>query len=198
MNPFLCIEGEKSVASLISILTAVPLWELAIIFFAKVAEVSLGTLRQILINKGFRKEGTFLSFFEISLWVFVASRVILGIMDAPIKGVMYSIGFATGVYLGSLLEERLAFGSVLIQVISSMAPGKNLAVFLRGKGYAVTTSEAEGKDDCKMVLMIFASRKGMEHIVKYIHDFDKEALVVTNEVSALYGGYFPKWKRIAK
>ncbi len=53
---------------LFSMLTAVPLWELAIIFFAKVAEVSLGTVRQILINKGFRKEGTFFSFFEIQFF----------------------------------------------------------------------------------------------------------------------------------
>jgi uncharacterized protein YebE (UPF0316 family) len=186
------------VVSVISVLTAVPLWELAIIFFAKVAEVSLGTLRQILINKGFRREGTFLSFFEISLWVFVASRVILGIADAPIKGVMYSIGFAAGVYIGSCLEERLAFGCVLVQMITSEDSGRNIAGLLRAKGYGVTTSHAEGKDSHKMVLMIFANRKGMKKMVKYIQEIDKGVLIVTNEVSSLYGGYFPKWKHVAK
>jgi len=183
---------------LFSMLTAVPLWELAIIFFAKVAEVSLGTVRQILINKGFRKEGTFFSFFEICLWVFVASRVILGIADAPIKGLMYSIGFAAGVYVGSRLEERLAFGNVLVQTITSELAGHRIAGFLREKGYGVTTSHAEGKDDCKMVLMIFSSRKRMKKIVQFIQEIDADALIVINDVSSLYGGYFPTWKRIAK
>ena len=77
------------ITSLISILTAVPLWELLLIFSAKMIEVSLGTLRHILINKGYRKQGTILSFFEIMLWVFVASTVINGIAEAPIKGLIY-------------------------------------------------------------------------------------------------------------
>ncbi|MEF3693228.1 MAG: DUF5698 domain-containing protein, partial [Acholeplasmataceae bacterium] len=84
-------------------LTQVPLWELVLIFSAKVIEVTISTMRIILIGKGFRKPGTILAVFEILLWVFVASTVINGVAEAPIKGVIYSIGFAIGVYIGSLL-----------------------------------------------------------------------------------------------
>ena len=78
----------------ISFLSAANPLELALIFFAKIIEVSLATLRQILINKGYRRVGTILSFFEILLWTFVASRVIIGITEAPVKGIVYSIGFS--------------------------------------------------------------------------------------------------------
>ena len=182
----------------IRILTAVPAWELVLIFFAKLVEVSMGTLRHILVNKGYRKEGTILSFFEISLWVLVASRVIVGLSETPIKAVIYSVGFAAGVYLGSRLEERLAFGNVLVQAITSECAGMLIASTLRGKGYGVTSVQAEGKENHKMVLMIFANRKRKELIIEHIKKIDKNVLIVTNEVSTLYGGYFPSWKHAVK
>jgi uncharacterized protein YebE (UPF0316 family) len=69
--------------AIINFLTAAPPLELMLILVSKVTEVALGTLRQILINKGYRRQGTILSFFEIILWTFIASRVIMGIAEAP-------------------------------------------------------------------------------------------------------------------
>ena len=47
--------------------TSTPAWELLLIFFAKIVEVSFATLRIILINKGNRKVGFFLALVEIFL-----------------------------------------------------------------------------------------------------------------------------------
>ena len=49
---------------------------LLIIFIAKAIEVTLTTLRIILVNRGFRTLGTALALVEITLWVFVAGNVI--------------------------------------------------------------------------------------------------------------------------
>lgn len=83
------------------------------IFLAKIIEVSIGTLRSILIVKGYRKTAVLLSLVEISIWVFVASRVITGLTESPYKGIAYALGFAAGVWCGSILEEKLAFGKIL-------------------------------------------------------------------------------------
>ncbi|OHE38928.1 MAG: hypothetical protein A2013_00205 [Tenericutes bacterium GWE2_38_8] len=179
-------------------LTSVPLWELSLIFFSKIIEVTIGTMRVILISKGYRKPGTFLAIFEILLWVFIASRVIMGITETPMKGVVYSLGFAIGVYIGSLLENRVAVGKILIYVILNKESALSVCQALRASGNGVTSIDAHGKDDDRTVLMIFANRKNKPVIIKVVESMDPKALIVSNEVSILNGGYVSPWRRIAK
>ncbi|HCC36826.1 MAG TPA: hypothetical protein DEQ14_04015 [Treponema sp.] len=173
---------------IIKFLTAAPPLELVLILLSKTIEVTISTLRQILINKGYRREGTFLSFIEIILWTFVASRVIMGIAQAPIKGIVYSIGFSIGVYMGSRIEGIIAMGKVMIQTIVSQVNAGPISASLRERGYAVTTMEARGRDSAKAVLMIFANRKGKEEIIEEIRRLDGTAMIITNDITTLYGG----------
>ena len=184
--------------TILNFLTQVPFWELALIFFAKIIEVSISTMRIILIGKGFRTPGTILAIFEIFLWVFIASRVIMGIADAPMKGIVYSLGFAAGVYIGSLLEQRLAVGKVLIHVIIDPEEGNELTQYLRHLGHGVTTLDGHGKDMDRMVLMMFANRKNKAQIIELVQSNYPKALIVSNDVSLIYGGYVSPWRRIAK
>ena len=182
----------------INFLTAASPLELTVIFFAKIIEVAVGTLRHILITKGYRREGTLLSFVEILLWTFVASRVIIGIAEAPIKGIVYSIAFSIGVYLGSRIEGYIAMGRVLIQTIVSKESAAIMTGCLRDKGHAVTTMKAQGRDSEKEVLMIFANRKGKEEIIKNILLLDKSAMIITNDVSTLHGGTITAARKLLK
>ena len=183
---------------IIEILTAVSPFELAFILFAKSIEVTIATLRSILINKGYRKQGTLLSFIEVLLWVFVASRVITDLSSAPIKAIMYSIGFSVGVYLGSRIEGMIAMGRILIQIIISKENAGQVIDNMREKGYAVTTMEAQGRDSEKTVLMIFANRKGKEEIITEIHKIDSTAMIITNDVSTLHGGTIATSRKLFK
>ncbi|MDD3106506.1 MAG: DUF5698 domain-containing protein [Bacilli bacterium] len=173
--------------------------ECLLIFFARIIEVSMGTLRIILINKGYRKPGVVLAFFEVLMWIFVASQVIAGINEEPIKAIVYSFGFASGVYVGSRIENYLAFGKVLIQVITDTRMGTIITDVMRADGLGVTTIKGTGKDAEKTVIMIYANRKGKDMIVKKIHEIDEHAMIVTNEVSTM-GGYFSGygWRRFTK
>jgi len=177
--------------------TASPL-ELFLIFISKIVEVAISTLRIILISKGYRRQGTILSFLEILLWVFVASRVIMGITEAPIKGIVYSVGFSIGVYVGSLIEGRIALGRVLVQVIVAKDNSSSLVKGLREKGYAVTSIAAYGRDSEKVVHMIFANRKGKEEIVNDILELEASAMIVINEISTMYGGTIGAVKKFLK
>ena len=183
---------------IVSAVIAVHPLELFLIFILKTVEVAVATLRSILINKGYRREGTLLSFIEVLLWTFVASRVIMGMADAPIKGIMYSLGFSLGVYVGSRIESRIAMGRVMIQAIVSMEFSAPIIDKLREKGYAVTTMEAQGRDSQKTVLMIFAKRKGKEEIIGEIHQLDETAMVITNDVTYLRGGTIAAVKKLLK
>lgn len=183
---------------IINFFTQVPFWELMLILLAKIVEVSLATLRVILIAKGFRKLGTILSIFEILLWVFVASTVINGIGEAPVKGLVYSVGFTVGVYIGSVLENKLAVGQIMIHVITSKENGTNITEVIRQNGFGATEMNAKGMDSEKLVLLVFANRKNSQQIMRTIEAADPHAVVVSNEVSLLHGGYVNPLRHIAK
>lgn len=184
--------------AIVDFFTAVPFWELLLIFVAKIVEVTMGTMRIILISKGYRKQGTALAVVEILLWVFIASSVIKGVSEAPIKGIVYSIGFALGVYVGSFIENRLAVGKVLLQVISDKVGADIIVNILRVNGHGVTSLDAHGKDSERTVLMIFANRKNKQVILDIIKEADEKAVVVANEVSIVSGGFVSPWRKLAK
>jgi uncharacterized protein YebE (UPF0316 family) len=183
---------------IVNFFTAVPLWEILLIFVAKSIEVSIATLRIILVNKGFRKEGVIISFFEIILWIIIVSSVLNGITEAPIKALAYSAGFSLGIYFGSKIENKLAFGKVLIHAISSKKTAEKLACLIRESGYGVTSLDAHGKDVDRTVLMIFANRKGKEEIIKLIEKESPDAMIVSNDVFVIRGGFITPFRRLAK
>ena len=183
-------------------LASIPVWglviEIAIIIVFKIIEVAIGTVRGILIVKGFRKIGVFLSIFEILLWVFIASRVITGLADEPLKGIAYSIGFASGVYIGSLIEQRLAFGMLMIQIITNVETEKEIATKLRDRGYGVTSVNAEGRSETRKILMVFANRYGSHVISEDVQQINPQAVVVVSDISSLKGGFISKRRSIMK
>lgn len=162
------------------------------IFLAKIVEVSIGTLRSILVVKGYRKVAVLLALIEISIWVFVASQVITGLAASPYKGIAYALGFSAGVWVGSILEEKLAFGKILVQVITSEEKGDIICSTLRAEGLGVTTMEAQGKDEKRKVLMIYTNRRGSKKIAKDILAIDPNAMIVKNDISSLTGGHITK------
>lgn len=172
--------------------------EILIIFVAKIVEVTIGTLRQILVVKGYRKSAVLLAIMEIFLWVFIASKVITGLSEKPLNGIAYGLGFAAGVYLGSIIEQKLAFGMLLVQTITTDKKGGEIASALREKGYGVTTVDAKGKVDSRKILMIYANRRGSQEIVEQILLIDPTAMIVTNDVGTLSGGYIRLKKSLFK
>lgn len=182
----------------IHILTVTSIWELSLIFFAKIIEVSIGTMRIILISKGYRKLGTGLALVEITLWVFIASGVINGITESPMKGIVYSFGFAAGVFIGSLIEQKLAFGKVLIQTITTPKYGNPISEHLRDEGYGVTIIDGHGKDEDRIILMIFANRKSVRHVLKGIKEIHPNAMIVSNDVTNVSGGYILPLRKLLK
>lgn len=183
-------------------LANIPVWglviEIAIIIVFKIIEVSIGTVRSILIVKGFRTIAVILAVFEILIWVFIASRVITGLAQEPLKGLAYSVGFASGVYIGSIIEQRLAFGMLMVQIITSVETEKEIACKLRDKGYGVTSIDAEGKLEKRKVLMVFANRLNSHIITDDVQAINPQAVVVVSDISSLKGGYLTKRRSLMK
>jgi len=173
-------------------------WLLVLIFASKIIEVTIGTIRSILINKGYRKPAVILALIEIMMWVFIASKVLTGITDYPLEGIAYALGFTVGIYVGSVIEQKLAFGKVLIQTITTFEKGPILATKLREEGCGVTVIDAVGKTESRKVLMVIANRRGCEKITDQIKRTDPAAMIIQNEVGGVVGGHLSPIKSLLK
>jgi uncharacterized protein YebE (UPF0316 family) len=161
---------------------------LFIILF-KIVEVSISTVRIVLITKGERKIGAFIAFFEVSLWVILVSTVLNNIAEDPLKIIAYALGFSIGNFLGSVLEERIGIGMSEMTVIVREEHGLPLATQLREKGYAVTLIHGEGKNHPRFVLMMYVPRKKVKGCVDLIKATQENAVITVSDKKPIYGGF---------
>jgi uncharacterized protein YebE (UPF0316 family) len=159
------------------------------IMVAKIVEVSLMTVRVVLVTKGEKVVGAIIGFFEVMLWIYIASLAMNGITDNPAKAVFYSLGFALGNYFGIKLEEWLGIGISEIQTIIKEEEGDNLATFLRDKGFAVTVVKGEGRTSIRDVLFMFVPRKKVYKVVDLIKEQAPDSVITISETKPIYGGF---------
>ena len=91
-------------------LTKPSVWMYLFIFFGKIVEVAVATVRIVLINRGERVKGSITAFFEVSLWLVVTGTVLAGFQEDILRCVIFALAFALGNYAGSWIESKLAFG----------------------------------------------------------------------------------------
>lgn len=128
-----------------------------LIFLMRVSDMTLDTLRVLVVMRGKKGIAWMLGFFQSSIFVLAISTV-LSNLDNPLNMVGYAAGFATGNVVGMWIEERLAIGHLHLRIISSRR-GAAIAEALRAEGYAVTEIPARGKDGTVSLLAISVLRK---------------------------------------
>ena len=75
------------------------------IFFARILDVSIGTIRTIMTVKGYTILPSIAAFFEVLIWYFVAKEALLVSYDSVLIPIAYSSGYATGTFMGSLISK---------------------------------------------------------------------------------------------
>lgn len=162
------------------------------IFLAKLIEVSLATLRAVLNNRGQKLVAATIGFFEVMLWIYLASIVLKDVSSDPLKVVVYCLAFSCGNYVGVTLEEKIALGMSVIEILVSETEAKNLAKILRDEGYGVTTIESYGKEDKKVIVKTYLKRKQLNHAVSIIKQHGTGSFFSISDVKSLVGGYIKK------
>lgn len=163
-----------------------------IIFFGKILEVTISTMRMVMINRGERAVGAVIAFFDILLWLLITGTVLVGFSDDPLRVVVFAVAFSVGNYLGSWLEAKLAFGIGSIQVIVSEGEeSSTLVKHLREHNFAVTVLKGTGKDGIRDVLILHSKRKRIPAAIELIKSLSKTAVIVTTDAK-VSGGYLPR------
>jgi len=160
-----------------------------LILFAKIIEVSLRTIRTVLLIKGERRIAAIIGFFEILIWISIVTQVISDLSGDPLKAVTYALGFSLGIYIGSILEEKIGIGLSEIEANVKASDSKELVDELRKEGFAVTEIRAEGQEADRVILSLFVQRTKVNQVVYKITNIQKTAVITTSDVRPISGGY---------
>ncbi len=164
-------------------ITSLPVWLLSVlIFFSRVMDVSLGTIRTISIVGGWIKLAVVLGFFEVLLWIVVVAQVIDRMHESPWLMLAYAAGFAAGNAVGIMVEQRLAFGSVVIRMIST-DEGERIADYLRNQGHICTTFNGLGRDGEVKMIYVSSQRKEASNILAAAQEIDPALFYVIERSS---------------
>jgi len=163
-----------------------------IIFFARICDVSLGTLRIVFISKGKKNIAPILGFFEVLIWVVIISEVLKNV-GSMVGYVAYAGGYAAGNYIGMLIEERIALGTQLIKVFSSKDV-MSLQKSLNEAGFGTTVVDGDGSAGKVKILYTVVGRKTAEQAKKILVEFDPLIFYVIEDVRLVKSGIFPQAK----
>lgn len=158
-----------------------------LIFMARVVDVSLGTLRMSFIAQGNRERAAIFGFFEVLVWI-IAISYVLEHLTHFIYYLAYAGGYATGNYLGLMIEEKLATGLLKVTIITSKDASK-LIETLKDRKFGITSVSAMGaRGNVRLVISIIP-RKKYPQLQQIIDEFNPRAFVevqAIKQVSKLY------------
>jgi len=157
------------------------------IILINVTFVSLNTIRVILIMRGLRLPAACLSMLEVFIYLTGLTTILLH-LDNIYTIAAYCLGFGCGVFLGSYIEERVALGYVMGQVVISQSQMPMVEV-LRKNSFGVTLWLAEGRDDHRLMLQILTKRRRQRELTRLIRSECPNAFIVFQDARSVTGGF---------
>jgi len=157
-----------------------------LIFCARICDVSIGTIRIIFVSKGYRYLAPLLGFFEVFIWLMAMTKIMQN-LDRWYYYLAYCGGFATGNFIGIILEEKIAIGYASIRVISRI-PASDLIKQLQDAGHGVTYHSAEGSTGPVEVIYTIIKRTEVQATIALINEFNPKAFFTIEEVKTVNEG----------
>lgn len=161
-----------------------------IIFFGRIVDVSLGTLRIIFVSKGEKNKAPLIGFVEVFIWVVVISQILVRANDM-VSYLSYAAGYAAGNYIGLLIEDRIAYGIVLCRIYTQKN-GKELVQILNKMDVGATMTHGTGSTNEVDIIETVVGRKEFKKLVSTLNDFDSNIFYVVEDVRSKQNGIFPK------
>ena len=164
-----------------------------LVFVARFVDVTLMTLRIIFVSRGKKKLAPLLGFVEVFIWIAVVTQIVRGANNI-VAYLAYAGGFALGSYVGILIENKLAIGTLVVRIIVEKN-AEALMDALHTAGYGVTSVAGEGYLGAVKLVYSVIKRKDLVEVQGIIHKTAPGAFVTIEEVSQAEMGVFPSTSR---
>jgi uncharacterized protein YebE (UPF0316 family) len=162
-------------------------WGPLVIFLLRIVDVSLSTVRILLAVRGHRRFVPLIGFVEVLIWVTAVGNAIRFI-DSGWHLFGYASGFATGTWVGMLIEQRLAIGYATIRIVSRYA-GVELADALRNLGFGVTEFAGQGRDGRVEIVYTVCKRRDINRVTSEVSRWDGQAFITVEEPREIRWGW---------
>ncbi|MCX6150028.1 MAG: DUF5698 domain-containing protein [Ignavibacteriales bacterium] len=157
-----------------------------LIMMMRVCDVTIGTVRTILVIQGRKYYAGIAGFFEVLIWIF-AMRFIVQHLDNIVNLFGYATGFGLGNIIGITIEQRIGMGFLQLNVISRHFTDK-IADALRSAHIGVTILPGEGGAGGVSILVVVIKRKLQRKVMKIVESIDPHAFISV-QPSVPYRGY---------
>lgn len=164
-----------------------------LIFLGRLTDVTLGTLRIILIGRGLRRLAPLVGFVEVLVWLVVLTTVVEQ-LDRPLNFIAYAAGFAAGTYAGMLIEARIALGLVSVRMITD-SDATELVERLREAPFGVTDFAARGLQGRVRLLLSVLPRRDLPRLLAIVRRHHPQAFVSVSDVRAASEGFIAERPR---
>ena len=166
-----------------------PVWAGAmLIFFSRVTDVTLGTLRIAFISRGEKSLAPIIAFFEMMIWLFAIGTLVQNLTNLAYY-VAYAGGFATGVFTGLRIEDRLALGSRMIRTITQQ-DATELSEALRAAGWGVTSVRAAGHSGDVSLIFSVIKRADVGQYMAMVEKHHPDSFSSIEEVRSIRRGVY--------
>jgi uncharacterized protein YebE (UPF0316 family) len=161
----------------------------AIIFLARICDVTLDTLRIIYVSRGMKYLAPLIGFFEVLIWLVAITQIFKNLTN-PIYYIAYAGGFAMGNFIGILIEEKMAIGTVVIRIITQK-DATELIELLKSNGYGVTFTAAQGAMGPVQIIFTIVKRKAIPRVLNIIRQCNPLAFYTIEDVRSARKWVFP-------
>ncbi len=161
-----------------------------IVCAAKIVEITIQSLKTCMMVKGQRLKAAGLGFLECTIWGLVISTIIGTLGDNLFLLLFYCVGYATGLFLGSTIESKIALGTSSLELIAGTESTEKIVSYLKENGRGYTVFEGRGSVDAMQMIFIVLPRRETPKVLRDIRRVtDGKVFVVASEVSKYAGGY---------
>lgn len=159
------------------------------IFFVRILDVSLGTLRTIMTVRGKNIIAPIIGFIEVTIWFLVVKDALNSEYDSIFIVLAYAGGYATGTFIGGVLA-KLIKSMLCIQIIINKGD-VSLIQNLRDSGFAVSVIDIKGyNDEDKYMLLMEIDSNSFKKVEKIVHNHNEKLFMMVNETKYVRNGYF--------
>ena len=153
-----------------------------LIFLARIGEVSINTVRIIYMLGGRRNTATIMGFFEAFIWL-IAMRQIFEHLDNWVCYIAYPGGFAAGIFVGMIMEEKIAYGKVIVRIITRKDVSL-LVQYLDRQQFRYTKVYAEGAEGHENVVFAVLNRERLDDLIEMLKEILPTAFFTIENVKA--------------
>jgi uncharacterized protein YebE (UPF0316 family) len=152
------------------------------IFFARILDVSLNTIRTTFVLRGKTSIVAIIAFLEITIWFLVARTALNTELNLFIV-LSYSGGYTMGTIIGTIFTNKIIRTNIEILVISDKIRSIKK---IKDNNFGATIIS---KDNNRVIFIINTTKKRLDELTSLISELDNKAFITVKETRTIINGY---------